>query len=219
MPPGPSFAHNPATSSNRQITLRYGSALYAISVCSTQMGLGDDRRKALAGFSAHQGMLGMVGMVGTPSSRRISDRRFYVYSALLFPAVTFADFARTYYLHSFFHTQALTLFLHIHGAGVTGWIVVFLVHTLLVAAHRCALPVAKSRAAHAAFHSQQPCDPDVMECCCFRFRWHRCFALRPHPSSFSARCNRRECRVVHCTFQLNEHRFETLRKPPRRLTI
>jgi hypothetical protein len=67
------------------------------------------------------------------------ERRFYLWTAALIAVVTFAGFARTYYLRGFFHTRALTLFLHIHGAVMTGWIVLFLVQSLLIAGHRVRL--------------------------------------------------------------------------------
>jgi hypothetical protein len=74
-------------------------------------------------------------------TRRYSDRerRFYLWTAALMVAVTFIGFARTYYLRGFFHGRALTLFLHIHGAVMSGWVVLFLVQSALIAGHRARL--------------------------------------------------------------------------------
>lgn len=72
----------------------------------------------------------------TPVAR---EWHFYLWTAALIAVVTFVGFARTYYLRGFFHTRPLTLFLHIHGAVMTGWIVLFLVQSLLIAGHRVRL--------------------------------------------------------------------------------
>ncbi len=68
-----------------------------------------------------------------------SERRFYLWTAALIAVFTFGGFARTYYLRGFFDARALTLFLHIHGAVMTGWIVLFLVQSALIAGHRVQL--------------------------------------------------------------------------------
>jgi hypothetical protein len=67
------------------------------------------------------------------------DRSFYLWVSAFIAVITFAGFARTYYLRGVFHGQALTLFLHIHGAVMTGWIVLFLFQSLLIATHRVSL--------------------------------------------------------------------------------
>jgi uncharacterized membrane protein len=54
-------------------------------------------------------------------------------------AATFAGFAPTYYLRGYFHKPELTLFLQIHGAVMSGWILLFLVQSLLIATHRVRL--------------------------------------------------------------------------------
>jgi hypothetical protein len=75
----------------------------------------------------------------TKNTPALSERHFYLWTACLIIAVTFAGFARTYYLRGLFHTRTLTLFLHIHGAVMTAWIVLFFVQSLLIAGHRVRL--------------------------------------------------------------------------------
>ena len=67
------------------------------------------------------------------------DHRFYVYGALAAFAVVFAGFARTYYLKTLFGKPALPWLVHLHGALMTGWFVLFFAQTYLVAAHRVGL--------------------------------------------------------------------------------
>ncbi len=75
--------------------------------------------------------------MATPQSYTIRrDRSFYLWVSVFMAVVTFAGFARTYYLRGVFHAEALTLFLHIHGAVMTAWIVLFLLQSLLIATHR-----------------------------------------------------------------------------------
>jgi hypothetical protein len=69
------------------------------------------------------------------SSRR-SERIFYVGMSLVAVATVFAGFARTYFLRSYFHPDPLTLLPRIHGLVFTGWIVLFVAQTTLVAARR-----------------------------------------------------------------------------------
>src|SRR5450432_4808540 len=71
-------------------------------------------------------------------SRRF-DRRLYLGASLIFLALVFWTFARTFYLKSFFGTPPLSLLLHIHGAIMTGWVVLLVVQTSLIAAHRVQL--------------------------------------------------------------------------------
>jgi hypothetical protein len=69
------------------------------------------------------------------ASRRF-DRRFYLGCSLVFVILVFWAFARTYFLKSLFGTPALTQLVHVHGIVMTGWVVLLLVQTCLVAAHR-----------------------------------------------------------------------------------
>jgi hypothetical protein len=70
---------------------------------------------------------------------RVSDHRFYAVSAIVFAAIVFIGFARTYYLKGYFGNPHLPLLLHIHGSVMTLWYAVFIVQVRLVAAHRVAL--------------------------------------------------------------------------------
>jgi hypothetical protein len=70
------------------------------------------------------------------SSQRRFDRRFYLGCGLLFLALTFWAFAKTYYLKILFGTPALTQLVHIHGMVMTGWVVLLVVQTSLIVTHR-----------------------------------------------------------------------------------
>lgn len=69
------------------------------------------------------------------SPRRL-DRRLYLGASLIFLALVFWTFARTFYLQPFFGTPPLSALLHIHGAVMTGWVVLLVAQTSLIAAHR-----------------------------------------------------------------------------------
>ncbi len=71
----------------------------------------------------------------TSPSRRF-ERRFYLGTTFIFLALVFWTFARTFYLKAFFATPALPLLLQIHGAVMTGWVVLLAVQSSLIAAHR-----------------------------------------------------------------------------------
>lgn len=72
----------------------------------------------------------------TRTNRTNFERRFYLGSALVFLALVFWTFARTFYLKSLFDTPALPLLLHVHGAVMSGWVVLLVVQSSLIAAHR-----------------------------------------------------------------------------------
>jgi magnesium-transporting ATPase (P-type) len=63
-------------------------------------------------------------------------RHLYVGTSLIFLALVFWTFARTFYLKPFFRTPPLSALLHIHGAVMTGWVVLLAAQTTLIAAHR-----------------------------------------------------------------------------------
>ncbi len=67
-----------------------------------------------------------------PAIRPQSERRFFAGLAVLIAALVFVGFSRTYYLHSLFETPKLSIFLHVHGAVMTGWIALFAVQTFLI---------------------------------------------------------------------------------------
>lgn len=64
------------------------------------------------------------------------DHRFYAWSGIAAAILVFAGFAPSYYLRAFFATHALPLLVHMHGALMTLWLVLFLTQVNLVAAHR-----------------------------------------------------------------------------------
>jgi hypothetical protein len=69
-------------------------------------------------------------------SPRHFDRRLYLGASLIFFALVFWTFARTFYLKPFFGTPPLSALLHIHGAVMTGRVVLLVVQTSLIATHR-----------------------------------------------------------------------------------
>ena len=69
-------------------------------------------------------------------SDRGFDRRFYLVASLIFLALVFWTFVRTFYLKLFFGTPPLSALVHIHGAVMTGWAVLLVVQTSLIATHR-----------------------------------------------------------------------------------
>jgi len=70
----------------------------------------------------------------TPTWR--PDHRFYFYGAVAGFAVVFAGFARSYFLKTLFGTPALPWLVHLHGALMTSWFLLFFVQTRLISAHR-----------------------------------------------------------------------------------
>ena len=74
-----------------------------------------------------------IAPAGTP---RHFERRFYLGASLAFLALVLWTFARTFYLKAFFRTPPLPLLLHVHGAVMTGWVVLLVVQSGLVAVHR-----------------------------------------------------------------------------------
>ena len=64
------------------------------------------------------------------------DRYVYVYAAIAAAAIAVTGFARTYYLKGLFASQPLPVLLHVHGAIMTLWCILFVTQTCLVAAHR-----------------------------------------------------------------------------------
>jgi hypothetical protein len=67
--------------------------------------------------------------------RPLSDRRFFTWMSVGMAAVTFAGFARTYYLAGFHDgpTPVLTSAVHLHGALSTAWILLLISQTRLIA--------------------------------------------------------------------------------------
>lgn len=76
---------------------------------------------AIAGFGR--------GRVGT-------ERGFYLGATFVFLALVAWVFARTYYLKAWFGTPVLPVLLHVHGAVMSGWVVLLAAQSGLVASHR-----------------------------------------------------------------------------------
>lgn len=72
----------------------------------------------------------------TPVSHTRHDRIFHTGIALAFLVTAIAGFAPTYFLKEFYHTPPLTPLLHVHGLVFTGWLLLLLTQSALVAAHR-----------------------------------------------------------------------------------
>jgi FtsH-binding integral membrane protein len=64
------------------------------------------------------------------------DHWFFSAMALLMLATAFAGFARTYYLAGMLLAPLPSLIIHVHGAAFSGWIVLLVTQTSLVAAGR-----------------------------------------------------------------------------------
>ena len=68
--------------------------------------------------------------------QRRFEHRFYLIAVIAAFAIVFAGFARTYYLKVMFGARTLPWLLHLHGALMTSWFVLFFTQTYLIAAHR-----------------------------------------------------------------------------------
>jgi hypothetical protein len=77
--------------------------------------------------------------IAAARTSRVVEHRFYYAVSIGLAVVVMAGFARTYYLKGLFGAPPLPLLLHIHGAVMTLWYVLFLVQVRLVATHRVAL--------------------------------------------------------------------------------
>jgi hypothetical protein len=66
-------------------------------------------------------------------------RRFYTGIALAIAITVFAGFAPSYYLRGYYVSTPLSGMLHLHGVVFTGWVLLFLFQSTLVAAGRTAL--------------------------------------------------------------------------------
>jgi len=68
--------------------------------------------------------------------RSDTDRPVYVWAALAVALIAVIGFARTYYLKGLFASSPLPVLLHVHGAIMTLWCILFIAQTCLVAGHR-----------------------------------------------------------------------------------
>ncbi len=69
----------------------------------------------------------------TAHTSRQFERRFYLATSILFLALVGWTFARTYYLRPLFGSAPLPFLLHVHGAVMTGWVVLLVVQSGLIA--------------------------------------------------------------------------------------
>jgi len=72
-----------------------------------------------------------------PSAKRL-ERQYFSWTAAAIAIFVLVGFSRTYYFRSLFAMPDLSVFLHIHAAVMSGWIVLYLVQTTLVSARRVA---------------------------------------------------------------------------------
>jgi hypothetical protein len=68
--------------------------------------------------------------------RLADERRFFATMAGIIAIATFIGFAPSYYLAPMFGGKPMSTLLHLHGLVFTGWIVLYLMQTGLVAAER-----------------------------------------------------------------------------------
>jgi hypothetical protein len=68
--------------------------------------------------------------------RRAADHRYFAWASAAAFAVVLIGFARSFYLKFLFGAPSLPWLLHLHGAVMTSWFVLFFVQTYLVASHR-----------------------------------------------------------------------------------
>jgi hypothetical protein len=83
-------------------------------------------------------------MIESPTANSYSlphprDRRLFVGAAIGTLVVVFAGFARTYFLKFLYHTPALPWLVHLHGAVMTSWFLLFFAQTLFIARNRADL--------------------------------------------------------------------------------
>ncbi|HEX5387708.1 MAG TPA: hypothetical protein VFW66_13475 [Gemmatimonadales bacterium] len=82
----------------------------------------------------------LAGLASRTTARlahdRQRDRRFFTGMALLVAVAVFVGFAPTFYLTRVFGPHPAVPLVHLHGAVMTVWILLFVTQTSLVAAHR-----------------------------------------------------------------------------------
>jgi FtsH-binding integral membrane protein len=74
--------------------------------------------------------------VGSPPTARTFERRLFIVTAIVAALIVVGGFARSYYLRSYFETQPLAPFLHLHGAAMTVWFALFVMQVLLISVRR-----------------------------------------------------------------------------------
>lgn len=79
-------------------------------------------------------------MVVNAIQRADRDHRLYIWFAIFMPLIVVLGFARTYYLKGVFNGPALpSLLVHLHGAVMTSWVMLFIAQVWLVASRRTKL--------------------------------------------------------------------------------
>jgi hypothetical protein len=78
--------------------------------------------------------------VSQATVQRVGGRHHFPLAALVFGALVFAGFARTYYLKGYFGTPALpSLLVHVHGLVMTAWVLLFASQVWLIRSNNVAL--------------------------------------------------------------------------------
>lgn len=73
-------------------------------------------------------------------NRAERDHRLYLWFAIFMPLIVLLGFARTYYLRGVFNGPAVpSLLVHLHGAVMTSWVLLFISQVWLVASRRTKL--------------------------------------------------------------------------------
>ena len=76
-------------------------------------------------------------VVNQAAAARTRERRLAIFIAVTFPLIVLLGFGRSYYLKGLFGFPPLpNLLVHIHGAIMTTWVLLFVVQVGLVATHR-----------------------------------------------------------------------------------
>ncbi|MDE2257113.1 MAG: hypothetical protein KGK05_05055 [Xanthomonadaceae bacterium] len=70
------------------------------------------------------------------AARSPTERHLFPWVPIGVAVLIFAGFAQTYYLKPWFASPILPLLLHMHGALMTAWVLLFVAQTRLIAKHR-----------------------------------------------------------------------------------
>ena len=80
------------------------------------------------------------GAMDHAAAQRLSERRLFLATAILFVLVVLAGFARTYYLKGVFGTPPLaSLLVHAHGLIMSAWVILVVTQVWLIRSHNVAL--------------------------------------------------------------------------------
>jgi len=71
--------------------------------------------------------------INDAAERRAFERRFFLVVAILFPITVLIGFGPTYYLKSFFTSPPIpSTLVHLHGLGMSAWIILFATQVYLI---------------------------------------------------------------------------------------